>query len=49
VSDVIGAVFIVGACIFAIKMEDSDSSTIEVVNSEDSKPRVVEEQKTEKY
>jgi drug/metabolite transporter (DMT)-like permease len=30
VSDVIGAIFIVGACIFAIKMEDnSDSSTIE--------------------
>jgi drug/metabolite transporter (DMT)-like permease len=30
VSDIIGAMFIVGACIFAIKMEDnSDSSTIE--------------------
>ena len=42
VSDVIGAIFIVGACIFAIKMEDSDSSTIEVVSPEDAKLRVVE-------
>lgn len=47
VSDVIGSLFIVGACIFAIKMEDSVSSTIEVVSSEDAKLRVVEEQKTE--
>lgn len=47
VSDIIGAIFIVGACIFAIKIEDSDSSTIEVVGSEDVKLRVVEEQKTE--